>query len=59
QQVWCICREPKYGKMICCDNDDCQIQWFHFPCVGLNREPKGTWYCDNCKAQNPAKNPKQ
>jgi len=23
--------------------------WFHYPCVGITEEPKGTWYCFECR----------
>ena len=48
-KVWCLCQEEEYGKMICCDNSDCQIAWFHYPCVNIKRKPKGKWFCLQCK----------
>lgn len=45
---YCICKGVSYGDMVCCDNDDCPIEWFHFPCVGLTEQPKGKWYCPTC-----------
>ena len=42
--------------MICCDNEDCSIKWFHLRCVGLDTIPDGSWYCPNCKALMDAKN---
>ncbi|VDO95122.1 unnamed protein product [Soboliphyme baturini] len=35
--------------MICCDNTNCLIEWFHFNCVDLITKPKGKWYCPNCR----------
>ena len=35
--------------MVGCDNDLCPIEWFHFNCVQLSCEPKGKWYCPNCR----------
>jgi len=35
--------------MVCCDNKNCLIEWFHFPCVGLTTSPKGKWYCPQCR----------
>lgn len=32
-----------------CDNDDCDIEWFHYECVGLQGAPKGKWYCPTCR----------
>ena len=46
---YCICQEGEYGKMICCDNSECKILWFHYPCVGITRAPKGAWFCPQCK----------
>eukprot|EP00127_Corallochytrium_limacisporum_P007463 Clim_evm8s252 gene=Clim_evmTU8s252 len=46
---FCICGGPSYGEMIGCDNDDCEIEWFHFGCVGLKTKPKGDWYCPACR----------
>jgi len=52
QPYYCICEEISYGDMVCCDNDLCPIQWFHFGCVSLHRKPKGKWYCPRCRATN-------
>lgn len=52
QPTYCICEEISYGVMICCDNDLCPIEWFHFGCVSLSRKPKGKWYCPNCRGTN-------
>jgi len=49
-ETWCTCRQPDDGSlMICCENDDCPIQWYHGRCVGLMAEPKGKWWCATCK----------
>ncbi|OLL23507.1 Chromatin modification-related protein YNG2 [Neolecta irregularis DAH-3] len=48
-QVYCYCQTVSYGNMIACDNENCPREWFHWGCVGLTAEPKGT--CD-CKKQN-------
>lgn len=45
---YCICRGVSYGEMIACDNKECHIEWFHYPCVGLRAAPKGKWYCGQC-----------
>ncbi|CAH1782755.1 unnamed protein product [Owenia fusiformis] len=47
---YCICNQVSYGDMVGCDNDDCTIEWFHYPCVGLTQAPKGKWYCPQCTA---------
>jgi len=50
EEVYCYCRRVYFGDMIGCDNDDCKIEWFHFECVGLTEQPKGQWFCPDCKA---------
>lgn len=36
---YCWCQEPEFGKMIGCDNDFCEYEWFHYSCVGITRKP--------------------
>ena len=48
-QVFCVCQKPESGKMIACDNSNCDIHWFHYKCVGVKRAPRGKWYCSSCK----------
>lgn len=48
-KVYCTCRSVSHGDMVACDNDNCPYEWFHWKCVGLTREPVGTWYCDECR----------
>lgn len=48
-KVYCTCRCVSHGDMVACDNDNCPYEWFHWKCVGLTREPVGTWYCDECR----------
>ncbi|RJE25851.1 hypothetical protein PHISCL_01827 [Aspergillus sclerotialis] len=48
-KVYCTCRTVSHGDMVACDNDNCPYEWFHWKCVGLTREPVGTWYCDECR----------
>ena len=49
EPLYCICNQPESGRMIQCDNESCEISWFHFPCVSIRRKPKGKWFCDECK----------
>jgi hypothetical protein len=49
EPTYCLCKQFSHGKMIACDNNACSIEWFHFPCVGLKRKPRGKWYCPNCR----------
>ncbi len=47
---YCYCNEVSYGDMIACENDDCPREWFHLACVGLERAPRGKWFCsDECR----------
>ena len=36
------------SEMIGCDGPDCQLEWFHFECVGIMVPPDGKWYCPQC-----------
>lgn len=47
---YCFCKQDKPGLMIACDNPSCQIEWFHYDCVGVRRKPKGDWFCPECKS---------
>jgi len=49
---YCYCNQVSYGNMIACDNESCVREWFHLPCVNLDRAPGGRkkWFCsDECK----------
>lgn len=51
---YCYCNQVSYGNMIACDNDHCPREWFHLPCVKLDKAPVGRtkWFCsDECKEQ--------
>lgn len=52
EPTYCICEEVSYGDMVCCDNDLCPIEWFHFGCISLTRKPRGKWYCPKCRGVN-------
>lgn len=43
ETTYCICQQISYGEMVCCENDACPIEWFHFSCVDLVSKPKGRW----------------
>jgi len=49
--TYCICNGPDEGTMICCDNDNCEIKWYHLKCLKMSEKsiPKGKWYCPNCR----------
>ena len=46
---YCTCRSVSYGNMVACDNDDCPYEWFHWSCVGISSEPRGKWFCPECR----------
>ncbi|PAA82877.1 hypothetical protein BOX15_Mlig015258g3, partial [Macrostomum lignano] len=52
---YCICNKVSFGEMIACDNARCAIEWFHFRCVKLTSEPKGKWYCPDCRKDKQKK----
>ncbi|KAL7268063.1 hypothetical protein RUND412_009326 [Rhizina undulata] len=41
EPVYCYCQQVSYGEMVACDGDNCQREWFHLDCVGLQQAPKG------------------
>lgn len=50
--LWCYCHKDDLADdMICCDNDNCLLNWYHYSCVGLSYEdiPDGDWYCPECR----------
>ena len=47
-KLWCYCNEPRFGKMILCDNERYTIKWFHFNCLWIQCASKGKWYCHSC-----------
>ena len=50
-QLYCYCLQPEIGQMISCEGKDCDLEWFHYECVGISDEnvPDGDWFCDECK----------
>lgn len=48
---YCTCHSVSYGNMVACDNDSCPHEWFHWSCVGINSEPKGAWFCPECRTK--------
>lgn len=55
---YCLCSGVSSGPMVACDGPGCQVEWFHFECVGLTEAPKGNWYCGKCE-QNAAARPRR
>lgn len=58
EPTYCLCKRISYGDMIGCDNESCDIEWFHFDCVNLTHKPKGKWYCPRCTTERKEKNKK-
>eukprot|EP00474_Spongospora_subterranea_P010674 CRZ11132.1 hypothetical protein [Spongospora subterranea] len=58
EPLYCLCRKVQFGDMIACDEDSCDIEWYHYECVGLKTAPKGKWYCPGCRLKRaPVKAP--
>lgn len=51
-KTYCTCNGRAFGSMICCDNIECEVHWYHFKCVGLIKTPKIPWICDRCIDRN-------
>lgn len=52
EPTYCYCNQVSFGEMIGCDNPDCELEWFHYGCVGLTAPPPGKWYCPDCSARD-------
>lgn len=50
EPTYCTCNQVSYGEMVGCDNQKCQIEWFHYACVGITEPPTGNWYCPLCRS---------
>lgn len=48
-EIWCFCKRALSTEVIGCDNETCNVQWFHFECVGIKCKPRGKWYCQECR----------
>lgn len=44
-QLYCTCRLPHVGDMICFDMCD---EWHHLSCIDPVKNPKDNWYCTKC-----------
>ena len=40
QKLYCSCKRTSFEPMIACDGKDCQVEWYHYVCVGITRAPK-------------------
>ncbi|EEB89597.1 hypothetical protein MPER_12284 [Moniliophthora perniciosa FA553] len=50
-RTYCLCNRVSFGEMIGCDNADCEIEWYHLSCVGLEVVPDGNWVCERCRGK--------
>lgn len=51
EPLYCLCKQVAFGEMVACDNEDCPIEWFHYPCVNLTRKPRNSWVCPICSSK--------
>ena len=52
----CTCGTPDASrKWIHCDNDECQMGWYHRKCAGVTEKPRGEWLCARCSVQPTGK----
>ncbi|TPX40741.1 hypothetical protein SeMB42_g03977 [Synchytrium endobioticum] len=49
-KLYCFCQQVSFGAMVACDNENCEIEWFHLGCAGLQEVPVGAWFCSVCLA---------
>ena len=46
---WCYCQRHVEGStLIGCDNDTCQIKWYHMSCLRMKELLEGDWFCPTC-----------
>lgn len=48
---YCICGQNKADDLIGCDNDKCEVEWYHIGCVGLTEsttKKNELWFCPAC-----------
>lgn len=50
---YCVCGGDDDGRrMIFCESENCEKQWFHMESLKLKRAPKGKWICKGCRKQH-------
>ena len=52
EKTWCYCgQDESYDKIIACEHPDCEVEWFHYSCIGLTKElvSDGDWFCPDCQ----------
>ncbi|KAH9982279.1 hypothetical protein BGW80DRAFT_1453205 [Lactifluus volemus] len=50
-RLYCWCQVGSYGDMVACDDNECEREWFHLGCIGLDVAPEGVWFCEACRAK--------
>jgi len=50
-RLYCWCQVGSYGDMVACDDNECEREWFHLGCIGLEVAPEGVWFCEACRAK--------
>lgn len=49
---YCICNSEPFGEMVECDDQFCEVEWFHTTCVKVKTskhdETSREWYCPSC-----------
>jgi len=49
QNTWkCACCRKGTEDDNCVECDSC-LEWYHWGCVGMERSPRGDWYCYTCR----------
>ena len=48
EKLYCYCKRPMVLPMIYCQGENCENEWFHHACVGINDAPEEKWFCRNC-----------
>jgi len=43
-RLYCWCQMGSFGDMVACDDNECECEWFHFGCIGLEVTPEGVWF---------------
>lgn len=48
---YCFCGSSRFNDTVQCCNLDCEIEIFHWKCVGLSGPPDLSWYCRMCASE--------
>ncbi|RDI84531.1 hypothetical protein Vi05172_g5410 [Venturia inaequalis] len=53
EERYCICGDVSWGTMVACENEECEKEWFHLGCVGLEEIPgrRVKWWCPECRVK--------